>query len=244
MWRLPDSTIKSIQNDEAHLWRVAIDQHQDQYAAYRKLLTQEELVRADQYRFEKHRICYVVARAVLRLLVGKYIEVDPRDVVFSYIKNGKPLVVNQKGIQFNVSHSENYILIGFVKDYDLGVDVEYTKQPIEVQTIAASFFSKEEVAMLVSLAEEYQTQAFYNCWTRKEAFIKALGDGLSFPLDQFVVSMDSTKVATLLETKWNQKEKQKWSLKSIEVDRDYIGALAAKGQIHKMELLEYKGELY
>jgi len=132
------------------------------------------------------------------------------------------------------------ILLGFVQKHIIGIDVEHTKREVDVKKIAECFFANEEVTSLFRLDQAYHTQAFYNCWTRKEAFIKAVGSGLSFPLDQFVVSLDATKEATLIETKWDAKEKDKWTLHTIEPREDYIGAVSVKGNVSDIQSWRYQ----
>lgn len=240
MWQKPKNKITELEDDEAHIWFVNKKRHQDRYNFYWELLTNEEQKKANHFRFNKDKTCFVIARAILRILLGNYLDQAPESIVFDAIKNGKPFVANEKNVQFNISHSEDCILLAFVKKNAVGIDVEYTKRPVEVETIARSFFSEEEASSLLALDKSYHKQAFYNCWTRKEAFIKALGNGLAFPLNQFVVSLDSEKRAELLATKWDVKEKEKWVLKSIQLKENYIGAIAIKGKVEKTKFWKYK----
>lgn len=235
MWTPFSNQHLSLQSDEAHVWSVSKKGHEDRVHNYWDILDDLERERAMKFRFLKDRLCFIIARGSLRSLLASYTHTPPEEIEFLYGFNGKPYIDHPSNIQFNVSHSGDTIVLGFVQKYDIGVDVEYTKRSIEVEKIARLFFSKEEVTSLLSLDCDYHTQAFYNCWTRKEAFIKALGSGLAFPLDQFVVSLDSTKTATLIDTKWDKKEKEKWVLKSIEPQEDYIGAVSIKGTVNTIQ---------
>lgn len=239
MWTPFSNKQLSLQPDEAHVWSVSKCEHENRVQAYWDILDETERDRAMKFRFLKDRLCFIIARGVLRNLLATYIYVSPEDITFSYGYNGKPYIDHKSDIQFNVSHSGDTIILGFVQKYDIGIDVEHTKRPVEVEKVARCFFSNEEISSLLSLDPTYHTQAFYNCWTRKEAFIKALGSGLAFPLDQFVVSLDSTKEATLIDTKWDAKEKEKWVLQSMEPQQDYIGAISIKGTIDIIQTWAY-----
>ena len=239
MWTPFSNKHLSLQPDEAHVWSVSKSAHENRVQAYWDILDTTEKERAMKFRFLKDRLCFIIARGVLRNLLATYTYASPEDIAFSYGFNGKPYIDHKSDIQFNVSHSGDTILLGFVQKYDIGVDVEHTKRHVEVEKVARCFFSNEEITSLLSLDRTYHTQAFYNCWTRKEAFIKALGSGLAFPLDQFVVSLDSTKEATLIDTKWDAKEKEKWVLQSMEPQQDYIGAISIKGAIHTIQTWAY-----
>lgn len=231
MWTTFSNQYLSLQPDHVHVWSVSKKDHEDRLHEYWGILDEIEKDRALKFRFLKDRYCFIIARGVLRKLLGIYLEMAPEQIKFQFGHNGKPYVHHSSNIKFNISHSADTILLGFVHNYCIGVDVEYTKREVDVEKIARLFFSEEEVSALRSLDHAYHTQAFYNCWTRKEAFIKAVGSGLSFPLDQFVVSLDSTKDARLIDTKWDKKEKEKWMLQSIEPKEDYIGAISIKGNI-------------
>lgn len=239
MWQTSKFNGLELNDKEAHVWLVNIDQQTHKINNYWRVLNSEEQQKANLFKFEKDRSCYIIARAVLRILLGNYLAKPPESIVFKTIKNGKPFVYNSKDVQFNISHSKNCILLGFVKKHQIGIDVEYTKRPIEVELIAKSFFAEEEVNNLLALDKCYQNEAFYNCWTRKEAFIKALGDGLAFPLNEFVVSLDCEKTAILLNTKWNEKEKENWTLEAIQVQKNYTAAMAIKGKIVAIECYKY-----
>ena len=226
--------------NQVDLWFVDINEHKDRLPHYLSVLNDVEKERASKYRFEKDKNCSIIARGVLRTLLGNYLEKNPKEIKFKLGEFGKPSLNEESNIEFNISHSGNVIVLAFVLNDKIGVDVEHTKRTIEVNSIAKQFFSKEEVTALFSLEESYQKQAFYNCWTRKEAFIKALGSGLSFPLNQFVVSLDSVYNAELIETKWDDKERENWVLKSFEPVKDYIGAFSVKGKVTDVQYWKFQ----
>lgn len=223
-----------------HIWSVRLSDHNNRLENYWEILSKEEIEKAKAFRFIKDRRCFIIARGVLRNLLGNYLQVDPLHIHFKYGAHGKPYVDHPSMLQFNISHSRNMLLLGFVKTASIGIDVEYTKREIDVKKIAQNFFSREEITSLRAVKEEGQLDAFYNCWTRKEAFIKALGSGLSFPLDQFVVSLDNPGDANLIETKWDSQEKEKWVLKAIQPEEDYVGAVSVKGKITDVRHFKYQ----
>ena len=221
----PDVTEK-----KAAVWYVDINNHKNQIPYYWGILNTKERERVNKFYFEKDKNCYIIARGILRTLLAKYLNLNPSKIKFQYTEKGKPFLKHSSNIKFNISHSKNTIVLGFLKNDEIGVDVEFSKNKVEALLVAKSFFSKNEIKALHKLTPSYIQQGFYNCWTRKEAFIKAIGHGLSFPLDQFEVSLESTEIAILKETLWDVKEKEFWTLKSFIPFKDYIGAVAIRNR--------------
>lgn len=225
---------------QLHIWSVRKSDHENRLQEYWSILDDIERERALKFKFLKEYNCFIIARGVLRSLLGAYLRTAPGQIKFQFGHHGKPYVNHPSQIKFNISHSGDTILLGFIQKHPIGIDVEYTKRKVDVKKIAKLFFAEEEVTSLFNLDQAYHTQAFYNCWTRKEAFIKAVGSGLSFPLDQFVVSLDSTKEAALIDTKWDKKEKDKWMLNAIEPEKDYIAAVSVKGNVSNIQYWRYQ----
>lgn len=240
MWRAYLNQDLTMACGELHIWSVRINDHNDRLEKYWQLLNEQEIQKARAFKFIKDRRCFIIARGALRSLLGSYLHISPGGIEFKYGPYGKPCIQDTRMINFNISHSRNMILLGFVKKATIGIDIEYTKREVDVKKIAKHFFSKEEISSLAAIDEPYQLGAFYNCWTRKEAFIKALGSGLSFPLDQFVVSLDDASKARLIETKWDIYEKEKWTLQAIKPEEDYIGAVSVKGEINDVHYWKYQ----
>ncbi|NER13685.1 4'-phosphopantetheinyl transferase superfamily protein [Leptobacterium flavescens] len=220
-----------LKPQSAHIWHISIDQNKALLKQFGELLSADEKKRAEKFYFAKDRHCFVIAKGALRTLLGSYLQTDPSGIRFQYGSHGKPHLDDSTSLRFNLSHSGDAIVLGFVHDLSIGVDVEKIKDDIELKDIAKNFFSKEEVNALLSLKEEVHPNAFFNCWTRKEAFIKAKGSGLSFPLHEFAVSLEPGKEAELLQTKWDPDEKLKWTLASFEPEESYVGAVAIEGNI-------------
>ena len=171
-----------------------------------QLLAPDEQARAERFIFHKDRTHFVVARGLLRVLLGRYLQRHPQHLHFCYGPHGKPELAPDMGddtLCFNVSHAHGLALYAVTRQRDLGVDVEHVRPGFAEEHIAERFFSPREVAVLRALPVALQSTAFFACWTRKEAFIKARGDGLSLPLDQFDVAFAPGEPAALLYTAWD-----------------------------------------
>jgi 4'-phosphopantetheinyl transferase len=202
------------------------------------VLSADEHERAERFRFRKDREHFIAARGLLRILLGRYLDLPPRQLSFSYSPYGKPQLAGVSGgaaLRFNVSHSHGIALYAVALGREIGVDVEYIRREVVGESIAEHFFSAREVASLRALPAEMQPQAFFNCWTRKEAFIKAIGEGLSFPLDEFDVSLVPDEPAALLNTRNGPLEAARWSLQALPVDEGYVAALAVEGHEWRLE---------
>src|SRR5215203_285073 len=234
MWlNSPDNLILS--EDEAHIWRADLDLNESVQSSFLKLLSPDEINRAKRFRFAQDSQNFINARGILRLLIGKYLEINPAEISFQYSEFGKPSIANNHSLQFNISHSRNIALFAFTKKFNIGVDVEFVNPNIEVKEIAARFFSTNETKNLLALPEQQQTLGFFYCWSRKEAFIKAVGEGLSFPLDKFEVSLEPNKPAKLLATNWQPKDVSKWSIYSLSPEANFVGSLVIEGLLEKVK---------
>jgi 4'-phosphopantetheinyl transferase len=231
MWLNPPDTL-ILSEKEVHVWRADLAINEYFQSAFLELLSPDEKNRAGKFRFPEDRRNFIAARAILRLLLGKYLARGAAEISFHYSKFGKPGIADDNSFQFNISHSQNMALFAFTKKFDIGVDIEFVNPDIEVKDIAANFFSANEIMNLLALPEEQQALGFFNCWTRKEAFIKAVGEGLSFPLDKFEVSLEPGKPAKLLATDWDREAVSKWSLYSISPGVNFVGCLAMEGFVN------------
>jgi len=180
--------------------------------------------RAAQFRFERDRNSFVLARGVLRTLLGRYLHISPAGIRFEYRPKGKPALALPAGIDFNVSHSGGLAVFAFTAGCEIGVDVESIRPLPDLQSIADRFFCAGEAAELMSLAADQREPAFYLCWTRKEAYIKASGDGLSAPLDGFRVTLRPGQPARFVHLA--NDTAQAWSLHDLALASGYAAALA------------------
>ncbi|MGH9809607.1 MAG: 4'-phosphopantetheinyl transferase family protein, partial [Terriglobia bacterium] len=164
---------------------------------YWAVLSADERDRAGQFRFDRHRRRYIARRGILRELTGSYLGCNPADVVFVYNARGKP-ALRDRDLQFNLSHSHGMALYAFRRGSAVGCDLEWRDPKFAAEQIPERFFSGDEVHALRSLPLSHQTEAFFNCWTRKEAYVKAAGQGLSIALDSFDVSLAPKEPAVFL----------------------------------------------
>jgi 4'-phosphopantetheinyl transferase len=215
------------------VWRARLDLAASCVERLRGTLSADELQRAARFHFARDRRRFTVARGVLRDILGRYLRVPPSELEFRYSAYGKPAladVADAPWLRFNVSHSHEVALFAVTCGREVGVDIEYLGREIRGEEIAERFFSARERADLSALPAEVKHEAFFNCWTRKEAYIKAHGEGLSLPLDQFDVSLAPGEPAALLATRSDPREALRWSLQALTPGPDYVAALAVEGQ--------------
>ncbi|GGZ71083.1 4'-phosphopantetheinyl transferase family protein [Algibacter mikhailovii] len=232
-----------ILNTELHLWYISLNETFKYINFFNNILSQDEIIKASKFRFDKDKNCSIITRGALRLLSGMYLNMSPENILFKYGDYGKPDFDIETELKFNVSHSGNMAIIGFVLNKDIGVDIEKIKYDFEVMDIVDNYFSQLEIESLKKLPIQEHNQGFYRCWTRKESFIKAKSQGLSFALDSFSVSLDSDDKAQLLETHWNSDEKESWGLFSFSPDTDYLGAVTVQSTIEQIEYFNFNSYL-
>jgi 4'-phosphopantetheinyl transferase len=218
--------------DQVHVWRIGIHWPPERIRGLQRVLSLDEQAKAARFHFAIDRTRYVVGRGVLRQLLARCLELAPDELCFDYNAFGKPSLRGSFSggqMQFNLSHSGDFVLIAVARGRAVGIDVERIRTDMALNRIAAQFFSPHERTALATLEARQQYEGFFACWTRKEAYIKARGDGLSLPLDQFDVSLLPGEAARLLETRPDSAEARCWILRDLEVGFDYKAALAVQG---------------
>jgi 4'-phosphopantetheinyl transferase len=221
-----------LADHEVHVWRAQLELPSAQVQRLRGILTDDELHRADRFSFEIDRQRFIAARGILRSILSRYIPIDPGRLRFNYNQYGKPFLApgfSSYPLNFNLSHSESVVLYAITRNMEIGVDLEHVRSDVEYEEIAKHFFSVNEVSILCAIPTEKKPKAFYNCWTRKEAYIKAHGEGLSLPLDSFDVSVASREPPMLSITKAEPQDRSLWAFLDLNPGLGYIGALAVKG---------------
>jgi 4'-phosphopantetheinyl transferase len=200
------------------LWTVGLRPDPSALASSEGLLSPAELDRANRFHFAKDRQAYIAAHGALRTILATYLGRSPAEIEFTSGSNGKPAVA---GIQFNLSHSADLGVVAVTPEREVGVDVELIDPSRANMDVARRFFSPRETSVLEALPTAQQTRAFFNCWTRKEAYLKAIGLGLSMPLESFDVTLAPGEPARLLRG-----ADANWSLHSFSPAPSYVGALA------------------
>lgn len=226
-WQTPPSD-PFLSADEVHVWRATLLAAPEQMERLWSLLTDDERQRAQRFRFDRDRRRFVVGRGQLRLLLARYLRCPAPAIRFSYSAHGKPAVVEPAtSLAFNLAHSHELALYAFAWERRIGVDVEHVRSDLADEQIAQRFFAPGEIAALRNLPPHERVAAFFRCWTRKEAFVKARGEGLSLPLDQFEVSLEPDQAA-LVRTAVPE-EAAHWRLLPLFPDPAYTAALAVEG---------------
>ena len=177
-----------IPGNKIHIYRSSLESSSELLKQYESLLSPDELQKAYRYKFEKDRDHFITGRALLRNILAKYLNQSPDKIIFSYSDKGKPFI-RHSNLKFNLAHSGGKAVFAFAEKAEVGIDIEYMRELPDALQIAKRFFSDEEVNEFMKVNDDEIKPAFFNCWTRKEAFIKAVGDGLSFPLKDFTVTI-------------------------------------------------------
>lgn len=205
------------------IWLTASD---PTLAYYRSILSLDERHRADRFRLASSKRSYTLSRGGLRILLANYLGCPPNQIELIYGPKGKPALRDFSRLRFNTSHSGQMALYAFTLDCELGVDVEQLRKLDDLERIATRFFSAAEASELVSLNPGDRGLAFFRCWTRKEAYIKAIGEGLAIPLDCFQVTLLPGAPARFVQIAGHVGTASDWTLHHLELIPGYIGALA------------------
>jgi 4'-phosphopantetheinyl transferase len=206
------------------IWHVSTDTSPLDLAALERVLHPDETAHSARFHFERDRRQFIVARGVLRYLLGSGLGISPREVPICYGAHGKPRVDGP--VAFNVAHSAGLIVIAVTSGGDIGVDVERIDPSIEAMQIAEGFYSESEAESLRRLRGAERIRGFFRCWARKEAYLKAIGSGLSRPLGDFDVAVDRTQRSALLRVGWDRREVDRWHLLDVPLQPHYACALA------------------
>jgi len=226
--------------DEIHVWQAKLDAPRFELSSLHETLTADERDRAARFHFERHRRRFIVARGILRSIIARYFRIDAGGIRFDYGAKGKPLLAEPKveKFGFNVSHSGDLALYAFAPGADIGVDVEIIRPVDEMDAIAKRFFSPLEYDILQRLPQADRLEAFFCCWTRKEAYIKAEGLGFWIPLDSFAVSVAPSEPARFIELKADSLQAGPWALHHIRPASDAVGAVAIQALDRKVVVLQ------
>src|SRR6476469_1957072 len=243
-WNSPPLDL-TLNLGEIDVWRVSLAQTESCLQSLQETLSTDERTKADRFRFPKDRSQFIVSRAALRAILSRYLNINSHILRFDYNPYGKPSLIAAQGgntLRFNVSHSGNMALIAITKNRDIGVDIEGINPNFPCLEIAEKFFSTLENSVLRSLPEHLQPRAFFTCWTRKEAYIKAVGKGLSIPLNQFDVTLAPGEPAALLNVEDNPEEASRWSLMELIPSSDMVAAVVVAGDCSKLHCWQWTGE--
>jgi 4'-phosphopantetheinyl transferase len=231
-----------LASQDVHIWRAFFDVWQTEIPYLTSMLSVDEKERASRFYFDKDRSASIISRGLLRILLGRYCSLDPQKIVFAYNEYGKPIFSQgdqQAPLYFNLAHSHNTVSYAFTWINSVGIDVEYMRTDIEYEQLAQHYFSPAEIAQLQTVPATQKCQAFYAGWTRKEAYIKARGKGLSIALDSFDVTLQPDIPAKLVACREEPQAVSRWSLCALPTEDQYASALALDGgyeQLHYFQI--------
>lgn len=232
-----------LRRGEVHVWRVRLDPHAAVAASLSGVLAGEERARAERFRSDVHRSRFVVCRAAQRDVLARYTGLSPAALRFRYSAYGKPALATDGGeparIRFNVSNARDLAVVAVTADREVGVDVEAEREVTDALGLARRFFSPAELAALEAVPPVSMQRAFVTCWTRKEAFIKAIGLGVSMPLAAFDVAVDPDEPAALLRTRPDPAVALRWSMHALDVGPGYACTLVADGPVDAVRLFDW-----
>lgn len=214
---------------DVHLWRLELDAPEAHPGHVLATLSADERARATRFRFPVDRRRFITGRGMLRACLGRYLSVDPGSLRFGYTSFGKPVIREPaagRSLAFNVSHAGGIALLAFGLSRRIGVDIERIDSTLAYEAIARRFFAEGEVAAIRSLPPDLRIRAFFACWTRKEAYVKARGEGITVPLDQFEVSVLPDDPGPALTVHGDPSESSLWLLRSLHVNEQHAAALA------------------
>jgi 4'-phosphopantetheinyl transferase len=227
----------SLADGRIDVWPVHVAVQPCELAEFERYLDQKEVAKARLFRFEHLRQRYAVIHGLLRILLGRYLREHPTNLLFSTGPNGKPRLEPLRRIQFNISHSDDIALFGFTTGCEIGVDVEKLRPVDDFVQIARRFFSPDETNEVMSTGPEDLRPAFFRCWTRKEAYLKAVGAGLQTPLDSFRVSINPPEPARLIHVNGSPEAAATWTLESIDSVPCCAAAVAYRSPRRKLHLM-------
>ncbi len=221
---IPAGTL-TMPEDRVDVWILETEHPNLPLHRLESLLSKEEIDRANRFRFDHLRRKYVLSRGSLRVLCSHYLQVNPASLAIDYGTNGKPNLEPGCKLQFNVSHSGDLIVLAFASDLEIGVDVERIRNLSDIELIVQRFFCPEEATEVLAPPEAERSLRFHRCWTRKEAFIKATGNGLSTALDSFRVNLKNCGPQCMLHVNFDEQEGRRWTMQDLHLSLPYVGAL-------------------
>jgi 4'-phosphopantetheinyl transferase len=238
LWQ-SSSRILTIDRDRVHIWRANLNLPREQVQKLINLLSFDELERANRYKFEKHRNRFIVARSTLRKILSIYLNIEPDRLEFEYSDRGKPFLVSfqQDNWQFNLSHSEELAVYAISTNNSIGIDLEYIRTMPDAENIAKRFFAGSEYQWISSFTGEAQTKAFFRCWTAKEAYLKATGEGIAGGLERLQINFAD---ADLLQFK----DLSNWLLHNFVPQPGYLATVAVENSNNAIDFSYWQLENY
>lgn len=222
-----------LKENEVHIYKTKLNKPEAEIKKLQQLLSEDELQRSQRYKLKHLTDNYIVARGILRKVLGSYLDLSPSSLKISYKDKGKPFLEGSD-LKFNLSHSNDIAVYAFTLTDEVGIDVEQVREVSDALQIARRFFSLDEYITLKEIDEVNTNLTFFNCWTRKESFIKAIGEGLSYPLEYFSVTLKPGDLPGMTWIRNKDLEANQWSMHNIEIESNYVSSLSIKNKNKKI----------
>jgi 4'-phosphopantetheinyl transferase len=235
----------SLGTEDVHVWFAFLDDLAPYLGSFLATLAADEIEKAGRLHFQRDRDQYVLARGLLREILSSYSGIHPGALRFRYGAHGKPALIAEQGragLAFSISHAQRAVVCAVTRNHDIGVDVEYPSEDVEDRALAEQCLSPAETSVLAGLPSAARRAAFFACWTRKEAFIKARSEGLSLNLRSFDV-LGPADLAPRLHIDSNPREAARWALMDLDVPAGYVAALAVEGHAHRVSCRRWPGDI-
>jgi len=233
------NNVPLLEPSEVHVWSANLERLNVLRDQVWQILSIDERMRYSQYRNHSQAIRFMIGRGLLRNIVGLYTDTEPSNVGFTYEAFGKPLLArqDQSCFNFSVSHSGEIVVFAIALNRQVGIDIEQVRPFNEIENLMAFISNDAEMDMFNALPANLHMKAFYNCWTRKEACLKAIGIGLAMPMTQIVVEHSPNKLARIMSINGDFEEASHWCVRSIEGIPDSIAALVCEGSLSKVRTI-------
>lgn len=240
VWLPPPPSLE-LAPGEVHVWQIDLDRSPAELEKLRKVLDEAELARAARYYFERDTNRFAAGRAILRKILGFYLNEEPAALTFEYGPQGKPALVGRSSLQFNLSNSQQTALLAVTTRNRVGVDIEYQKDNVSMADLVKRFFAPSEITTFNKLPPHRQPEAFFNAWTRKEAYLKACGGGIAIGLDRVVVTFVPGEAARIVVIDGSAKEAARWSLVELKPKPGYQAALVVESPELELKCWQWIG---
>jgi 4'-phosphopantetheinyl transferase len=229
-----------LNQNDVHVWFAHLASLRPCFESFFATLAKDEIERAERFKVASARERYVLGRGLLREILSRYCGIAAAALRFRYGTHGKPALAEAAGLLFNDSHTHGAVICAVARDCEIGIDLEHIREDVDDLGLAEQYFSAAEAAALARIPVRERQKAFLTCWTRKEAYIKARGEGLSMDLRSFEV-FESVDAPVRLRIRNDPEEACRWSLMDLDVPAGYLAALVAEGQGHRVTTRVWPG---
>ena len=245
-WHIPSGQ-PPLSQDEIHVWASCLDVAPTASAVFGASLSEGERMRAKKFRFQQHKSRFIVGRGLLRAIMSHYLQVEPARVEFKYNLQGKPELTrpfDSSGIHFNLAHSEDLALFTVTTIGPVGIDVERIQANKDARELVKWFCSPCEQELFENLAPQEKQLAFFNLWTRKEAFLKATGEGIAQLLSQVEVAFQPGKPARFIAVSGDSERASRWSVRDLSLGPDFAAAVAIQAKNFRLRCLKLSPKMF